>query len=596
MKYLVVVGGVISGIGKGIFASSCGVLLKSMGYKVTAIKIDPYLNIDAGLMNPNEHGEVFVLNDGGEVDLDLGNYERFLDTNLTSRNNITTGKIYQNVISKEREGKFLGKTVQVVPHITNEIQEWIESVATSDPSNEICTIELGGTIGDIESAPFSEALRQFRKKVSPENFCLVQVTLVPGKGADQKSKPTQACVKDLRGLGLVPNIIACRCKDPLNDEVREKISLFCDVEKSHIISFQDCDTIYEVPILLRNLGLEQIFIKELNLNPEKKIKVGDGGYYDRWCKMAERFHPFQHSPNMRILSSPKQKSEQTIEQKLDVDHSESEKSVTICIVGKYTKTTDAYFSIMKALEHASAKLGIRVTPVLVESTDLSWDASEASGGSEGTDSFSEGTFSESNKKKIAWEKLGTCDGVLVPGGFGNRGVNGKLAAIRYARESDIPFFGICFGMQLAVIEYARNVLNLEDSNSTELNPDCEHKIVINMPEIRNDVMGGTQRLGARDTVLFDSRVKTIYHSADTISERHRHRYEVNPLYVERIELAGLKFVGKDTKMERMEIIELDDHPFFVGTQFHPEYLSRPLQPAPLFEAFVRASYENKRDE
>ncbi|XP_065639488.1 CTP synthase 1-B [Hydra vulgaris] len=551
MKYLVVVGSVISGIGKGIFSSSCGVLLKSMGYKVTAIKIDPYLNIDAGLMNPNEHGEVFVLNDGSEVDLDLGNYERFLDINFTSDNNITTGKIYRNVINKEREGKFLGKTVQVVPHITNEIQEWIESVATSDISNDICTIELGGTIGDIESNPFIEALRQLRKKVGPGNFCLVQVTLVPGEGADQKSKPTQSCVRDLRSLGLAPNIIACRCKYPLNEEVKNKINHFCDVDKSHIISFHNCGTIYEVPILLKKLNLEQIFIKELNLDPEKTIDSNKNGYYELWCEMAKRFYHFEN------------------------------KSVKIGIVGKYTKTADAYFSIIKALEHASAKLGICVVPVLVESSDLEIDPLEPE-------------FSDfQSKKTIAWDKLIECDGVLVPGGFGNRGVNGKLAAIKYARVNKIPFFGICYGMQLAVIEYARNVLNLNDSNSTELDPECEHKIVINMPEIRNDIMGGTQRLGVRETVLFDSNVKTFYNGANTIFERHRHRYEVNPQYVKRIEETGMKFVGKDTKMERMEIIELKDHPFFVGTQFHPEYISRPLHPACLFEAFVHAVAKTK---
>jgi CTP synthase len=614
MKYLIIVGGVISGIGKGILASSCGVLLKSMGYKITVIKIDPYLNIDAGLMNPNEHGEVFVLNDGGEVDLDLGNYERSLNINLCSKNNITTGKIYKKVIDDERTGRYLGKTVQVVPHITNEIQDCITDVAriphdSGDISN-ICIIELGGTIGDIESAPFVEALRQFKKKVGSDNFCLIQVTLVPGTD-EQKSKPTQTSVKDLRSLGLIPDIIACRCKLPLKNEIRNKICLFCDVEDSHILSFHDCKTIYDVPILLNTQGLEDIFIKKFALTPivtpvkiqsQYVLNINNNvplaiipimlkssytsliadtcetdNYLMLWSKMAESFHKMKN-----------------------------DESVSIAIVGKYTKNSDSYFSIIKALEHASSHIGKKVNIVWVESTDL-----EQGNKTQSNMPINQSTnvpleiqqnntiannklyreFWNSNEQTYlnAWHSLESCDGILVPGGFGSRGVLGKIAAIKYARENNKPFLGICFGMQLAIIEFARNVMNLSDADSEELNPNCKDKMIIHMPEIDQNKMGGTQRLGIRETSLLDgSKTKSIYGNVNTIHERHRHRYEVNPKYVIMIENAGLKIVGKDIKQERMEIIELPSHPYFIATQFHPEYLSRPLKPAPLFISFVNA--------
>lgn len=550
MKYLVIAGGVISGIGKGILASSCGVLLKSMGYKVTVIKIDPYLNIDAGLMNPSEHGEVFVLDDGGEVDLDLGNYERSLDINLTSVNNITTGKIYKKVIDDERKGRYLGKTVQVVPHITNEIQDWIvraanTSIGEKDNNNDgdtadICIIELGGTIGDIESQPFVEAIRQFKRKLSPDDFCLIQVSLVPGK-VEQKSKPTQATVKDLRSLGLIPDIIACRCTSVLQKEVRDKISLHCDVDIDNILSFHDCDTIYEVPILLKSQGVDNIFAKKFGLN-----YTGLTDYYVRWQNMTNAFSKMKDDTGVKVA-----------------------------IVGKYTKTSDSYFSITKALEHASATVGRKIIITWIESTDLEED---------NTESFYK-----------AYDTLKSADGILIPGGFGNRGVDGKMFAIKYARENMIPLFGICFGMQLSVIEFARNVLGMKNANSEELDQNSDDHVVILMPEIDNKLMGGTQRLGARDTIIVDelSKVKKIYDGATVITERHRHRYEVNPAYIKLMELNGLKFVGKDTTNERMEIIELDEHPFFVASQFHPEYLSRPLRPAPLFVAFVRAMVENQ---
>lgn len=508
----------------------------------------PYLNIDAGLMAPNEHGEVFVLNDGGEVDLDLGNYERSLDINLSSINNITTGKIYKKVIDDERKGKYLGKTVQVVPHITNEIQEWIIRAANStkfedNNTADFCIIELGGTIGDIESQPFVEALRQFKRKLPPDNFCLIQVSLVPGKN-EQKSKPTQATVKDLRSLGLIPDIIACRCSNPLQKEVREKINLHCDVDTENILSFHDCDTIYEVPILLKSQGLDELFAKKFGLN-----YTGLTDYYTRWQNMTNTFSKMR-----------------------------DDDSVTVAIVGKYTKTPDSYFSIIKALEHASAEVGRKVNIKWIESTDLE---------EEQTDAFYK-----------AFEILKSVDGILVPGGFGNRGVDGKMFAIKYARENMIPLFGICFGMQLSVIEFARNVLGMVTANSEELDPNTEDRVVILMPEIDNNLMGGTQRLGARDTILVDniwvansSKVKNMYGEACVITERHRHRYEVNPAYTQMMEMNGLKFVGKDVNNERMEIIELENHPFFVASQFHPEYLSRPLRPAPLFVGFVRAMTE-----
>lgn len=584
MKYLVVVGGVISGIGKGILASSCGVLLKSMGYKITIIKIDPYLNIDAGLMNPNEHGEVFVLNDGGEVDLDLGNYERSLDIDLCSRNNITTGKIYNKVIDDERKGRYLGKTVQVVPHITNEIQDCITNVAhiplKTNEVADICIIELGGTIGDIESAPFVEALRQFKKKVGSDNFCLIQVTLVPGTD-EQKSKPTQTSVKDLRSLGLIPDIIACRCKLPIKNEIREKVSLFCDVDDSHILSFHDCKTIYDVPILLKSQGLEKIFVKKFNLNDNDQSSSSSGNYLTQWEEMANTFHTMDKS-----------------------------QAVKIAIVGKYTQNADSYFSIIKALEHASSHVKNKIDIVWIDSSDL-----------EDLSLHSDKNYHNDKKEhNNVWTNLYSCDGILVPGGFGSRGTEGKMAAIKYARENNKPFFGICLGMQLAIIEFSRNVLNLSLANSEEFDPDCKDKVIIHMPEIDLNRMGGTQRLGSRETILLDgSKTKIIYDNVDSIHERHRHRYEVNSEYIQRIENEGLKFVGKDINKERMEIIELlgspsdrsaadlseaepksqrnlGSHPYFIATQFHPEYLSRPLKPAPLFVSFVEAviNYYNRK--
>jgi len=610
MKYLVIVGGGISGIGKGILASSCGVLLKSLGYNITIIKIDPYLNIDAGLMNPNEHGEVFVLNDGSEVDLDLGNYERFLDIDLTSKNNITTGKIYKNVINEERKGKYLGKTVQVIPHVTDEIQNWILSLindnnnhnnnynnydsnnydnnydnnsvnnnvdnnvnnnVNNDVNNDngFCIIELGGTIGDIESAPFIEALRQFKKKVGIYNFGLIQVTLVPDI-SEQKSKPTQSSIKELRMLGLIPDIIACRCVKPLKDEIKDKINHFCDIPISNILSFHNCKSIYDVPNLLKSQNLINVFKNIYNIND---VKIND--YLFRWDTMAKQYN----NPSI-------------------------DSEITIAIVGKYTNTSDSYFSIIKALEHASAFTSIKINPILIESSDFdninydyinrdytSYDDICNNNTSNNDISNNYGGIDLKTIKSL--KLLQKANGVIVPGGFGSRGANGKIFAINYVRTRKIPFLGICFGMQLAIIEYARNVLKLDDVNTTEINPNCKNKIIINMSDLDSSNMGGTQRLGAYKTILDkESKCSKIYNSLEII-ERHRHRYEVNPDYVDMIENKGLKFVGKDSKLNRMEIIELDDYPFFIGTQFHPEYKSRPLSPAPLFCSFVKESLIHK---
>lgn len=568
MKYLVVSGGVISGIGKGVLASSTGVLLKSMSLNVTAIKIDPYLNIDAGLMNPNEHGEVFVMDDGGEVDLDLGNYERFLDINLTSKNNITTGKIYNKVINDEREGKYLGKTVQVVPHITNAIKEWINEVAHTPIENQIkpdiCIIELGGTVGDIESAPFVEALRQLKKDVGPNNFCLLHVSLVPLINDEQKSKPTQSTVKDLRSAGLIPDIIACRCVCSIEKSLKEKISMFCDVPIENIISVHDCKTIYDVPILLEKEGLDDVLSKKFNIGILKYNNINN--LMCKWKNMVNHYNNFNGI-------------------------------VRIAIVGKYTKLSDSYFSIIKALEHASLIIRKKVELVWIESSnliniDLNNDIIDDKKTNPINDIYSKN-----------WHDLVSCNAIIVPGGFGSRGTEGKIKAIAHARINKIPFLGICFGMQLAVVEFARNVLNLSNANSTEIDPNTSYPIIINMPELNDDKMGGTQRLGARKTkFVVDAKVKKLYNEYNNYSteiseiseiseiwERHRHRYEVNPEYVKSLEECGLHFVGHDTSKERMEIFELDNHPFFVGSQFHPEYKSRPLKPAPLFVGLLLAT-------
>ncbi|XP_077226960.1 CTP synthase family protein [Tasmannia lanceolata] len=546
MKYVLVTGGVVSGLGKGVTASSIGVLLKACGLRVTSIKIDPYLNTDAGTMSPFEHGEVFVLDDGGEVDLDLGNYERFLDIKLTRDNNITTGKIYQSVIDKERRGDYLGKTVQVVPHITDAIQEWIERVAMipvdgKEGAADVCVIELGGTIGDIESMPFIEALGQFSYRVGPGNFCLVHVSLVPVLNVvgEQKTKPTQHSVRGLRGLGLTPDILACRSAKPLEENVKDKLSQFCHVPAANIVTLYDVSNIWHIPLLLRDQKAHEAILKVLNLHGVARKPL-----LDEWTRRAELCD---------MLQEP----------------------VRIAMVGKYTGLSDSYLSVLKALLHASIACRRKLTVEWVPATDL-----EDTTAKETPDVY-----------KAAWNLLKGADGILVPGGFGDRGVQGKILAAKYARENNVPFLGICLGMQIAVIEYARSILGLQDANSTEFDPDTKSPCVIFMPEGSKTHMGGTMRLGSRRTYfqVTDCKSAKLYGNVNYVDERHRHRYEVNPDMITELEDAGLSFVGKDETGRRMEILELHSHPYFVGVQFHPEFKSRPGKPSALFLGLIAAA-------
>ena len=543
MKYVVVTGGVLSGLGKGITASSIGVLLKSAGLRLTSVKIDPYLNSDAGTMSPFEHGEVFVLDDGGEVDLDLGNYERFLDVALTRENNITTGKVYANVIEKERRGDYLGKTVQVVPHITNEIQDWIERVAhvSADGSGEspdACVIELGGTVGDIESAPFIEALRQFQFRVGQDNVCFVHVSLVPVMGpvGEQKTKPTQHTVKELRGLGIIPDILVCRSEKPLEEETRAKLAAFCHVGKDAVVSAHDVSNLYQIPISLYEQSVLNKVSNHLGFEVPDSLPM-----LDDWKEMADK-----------------------------IDHLEEE--VNIAMVGKYTGLSDSYLSVIKALQHSSFTVNRKLVIDWIESADLDpHDVTE--------------------KHDEAWELLRAADGILVPGGFGNRGVEGKIAAANYARVNNVPYLGVCLGLQIATIEFCRNVLGLENANSTEFDENTPNPAVVFMPEISKTHMGGTMRLGTKPTpfLVDDCKMRRLYGGADHVDERHRHRYEVNPDLIEQIEAAGLKYVGKDETGQRCEIMELENHPYFVGTQYHPEFKSRPNRPSPPFLGLLKAA-------
>lgn len=546
MKYVLVTGGVVSGLGKGVTASSIGVLLKACGLRVTSIKIDPYLNTDAGTMSPFEHGEVFVLDDGGEVDLDLGNYERFLDTTLTRDNNITTGKIYQSVLDKERRGDYLGKTVQVVPHITDAIQEWIERAAMipvdgQEGPADVCVIELGGTIGDIESMPFIEALGQFSYRVGVGNFCLIHVSLVPVLNVvgEQKTKPTQHSVRGLRGLGLTPNILACRSAKALDENVKGKLSQFCHVPVENIMTLYDVPNIWHIPLLLRDQKAHEAILKGLNLmSHARKPEL------EEWTARTKVYDQ---------LSDP----------------------VRIAMVGKYTGLSDSYLSVLKALLHASVACQRKLIVDWVPASDLE-----------------DITWKESPEAyKDAWNSLKGADGVLVPGGFGDRGVQGKILAAKYARENDVPYLGICLGMQIAVIEFARSVLGLHDANSTEFDPETKNPCVIFMPEVSKTHMGGTMRLGSRRTYFRNTDCKSakLYGNARFVDERHRHRYEVNPEVVPELEKAGLRFVGRDESGQRMEIVELPDHPYFIGAQFHPEFKSRPGKPSGLFLGLIAAS-------
>ncbi len=543
MKYVVVTGGVLSGLGKGVTASSIGVLLKSAGLRVTSIKIDPYLNSDAGTMSPFEHGEVFVLDDGGEVDLDLGNYERFLDVALTRDNNITTGKVYANVIEKERRGDYLGKTVQVVPHITNEIQEWIERVAhvPADGSSETpdaCVIELGGTVGDIESAPFIEALRQFQFRAGKGNVCFVHVSLVPVMGpvGEQKTKPTQHTVKELRGLGIIPDILVCRSEKPLDSETKSKLAAFCHVGEDAVVSAHDVSNLYQIPISLFEQSVLDKVSSHLGFKVPQNLPI-----LDEWREMADK-----------------------------VDTLEDQ--VRIAMVGKYTGLSDSYLSVIKALQHSAFAVDRKLIIDWIESADL--DPNDR------TDRYEE-----------AWKILKEADGILVPGGFGNRGVEGKIAAANYARVNRVPYLGVCLGLQIATIEFCRNVLNLHGANSAEFDEEAPVHAVVFMPEISKTHMGGTMRLGSKPTpfLVDDCKIRRLYGDVDYVDERHRHRYEVNPDLIDRIESSGLKYVGKDETGKRCEIMELEGHPYYVGTQYHPEFKSRPGRPSPPFLGLLKAA-------
>ena len=530
MKLIFVSGGVISGLGKGITASSIGRLLKSRGINVTSIKIDPYLNIDAGTMNPFEHGEVYVLDDGGEVDLDLGNYERFMDLHLTREHNITTGKVYRTVIENERRGEYLGKTVQIIPHITNEIKRRITAVARQSGA-DVAIVELGGTVGDIESMPFLEAARQLGRDLGrEENVMFIHTTLIPimGSVGEEKSKPTQHSVRDLMSVGIKPDIIVGRCSRELSESAKAKIAMFCDVDENAVISCPDARSIYEVPLILERQGVADLIIDRMKLAP-----MTTGRHMEKW----ERFLDNIVNPSSEV---------------------------TIALVGKYTALADSYLSQLEALTHAGAERCCHVGIKFVDSdTLLHGDPGDI---------------------------LGDVDGILVPGGFGVRGVEGKIAAARYARENGVPFLGVCLGFQIATIEIARDVLGLEGADSTEFEPGTKHPVIFIMPEQAGVTqMGGTMRLGAQ-TVLVEkgSKAEALY-GADRISERHRHRYEVNPGYIDRFEEAGWKFTGRSEDGTKMEIGELEGHPYFVASQFHPEFKSRPMKPSPLHQGLVDAA-------
>lgn len=562
-KLVVVTGGVLSGIGKGVTASSIGVLFRAMGLRVTALKIDPYLNVDAGTMSPLEHGEVFVLDDGGETDLDLGNYERFLSVCLTSKSNLSTGKIYQSVIERERKGDYLGKTVQVVPHVSDAIQEWVLQVAqapvtsfstttprsTNSERPEICIIELGGTLGDIESMPFVEALRQLQENIGYKNMCFVHVSLVPVLGSpvpEQKTKPTQHSVQRMMQLGLRPDFLCCRGKLPLEESVTKKLSMFTSVPPQAIISLHDVSNIYRVPLMMMEQNLPTMLVQRLRIP----------GYY----KQGEDYNTI--SKDICGLSKSKVIQEWT-QLSNAVDEPESE--CTVALVAKYMDQGDAYLSVVKALTHSAIATRQRLKIEVIDSSDLE------------------------KEDGIALQKLLECDGVVVPGGFGERGFEGKIKAIQTAREMKMPFLGICLGMQGAVIEYARNVAHILGADSAEFKEDLTkdlEDVVIFMPEGDRERMGGTMRLGARETLLKKSSLARKLYGHERIMERHRHRYEINPAIVDKLEEAGLQFVGKNTDHsgERMEVVELPEHvhPYFVGAQFHPEFTSRPEKPNPLF--------------
>ncbi len=534
-KYIFVTGGVVSSLGKGITAASLGRLLKSRGYRVTIQKFDPYINIDPGTMSPYQHGEVFVTDDGAETDLDLGHYERFIDINLSKNSNTTTGKIYQSVINKERRGDYLGGTVQVIPHITNEIKERVFRVGQQDNADFVIT-EIGGTVGDIESLPFLEAIRQVKKDVGKNDVLYIHVTLVPyiSAAGELKTKPTQHSVKELRSIGISPDIIVCRSEKPISKEMREKMAMFCDVDPDAVIQNLTARSIYEVPMLMEEQGLDTIVLRKLEMEDKPKDMQG---WHDMVARILKKY----------------------------------DKKVTIAVVGKYVALQDAYISITESLRHAAVANETEL--------DIHWVNAE------------EIEADDTDMDKI----MAGVDGILVPGGFGNRGIEGKIKAIQYAREHKIPFFGICLGMQCAVIEFARHVCGMADANSSEFNPNSTHPVIDLMPEqIDVEDLGGTMRLGLYPCKVYPDTLTSKAYNAELIYERHRHRYEFNNAFREKIVGKGLVLGGTLPNGRLVEIVELpeSEHPWFLGAQFHPEFKSRPTNPHPLFREFVGAAVKH----
>ncbi len=529
-KYIFVTGGVVSSLGKGLAAASIGCLLESRGLRVNLMKFDPYLNVDPGTMSPFQHGEVFVTDDGAETDLDLGHYERFTHARLTRDNNLTTGRIYEQIITKERRGDYLGKTVQVIPHVTNEIKNAMRKVAVDC---DVTIVEIGGTVGDIESQPFLEAIRQMRQELGRENTVFVHVTLVPWISAAQelKTKPTQHSVKEMLSIGIQPDILLCRSDRPLSREIKEKIALFCNLEERAVITAKDVESIYEVPLWFHQEGVDALALKYLHLQTREPD-------LSKWRNLLDRcYHP--------------------------------KDEVSIAIVGKYVEYEDSYKSLKEALTHGALLSNLKLKVTWIEAEGLETEQHHA--------------------------QLEGFDGILVPGGFGKRGVEGMLNAIRYAREQKVPYFGICLGMQTACIEYARNVCGLHTANSSEFDPATPHRVIYKLRELTGvEEMGGTMRLGAWACTMKPDSVAAAAYGTSLISERHRHRYEFNREYEALLTGAGLRITGTTPDETYVEIVEIPDHPYFVACQFHPEFKSKPLEPHPLFAAFIEASYNNRR--
>ncbi len=526
-KYVFVTGGVTSSLGKGIISASLAKLIQSRGLKTTIQKFDPYINVDPGTLNPYEHGECFVTEDGAETDLDLGHYERFLNVKTSQKNNVTTGRIYQSVINKERRGEFLGKTVQVVPHITNEIKDRIKALGETGDFDVVIT-EIGGTVGDIESLPYIEAVRQLRWELGKENCIVVHLTLVPylSAAAELKTKPTQHSVKTLMESGIIADVLVCRTEHQLSDDIKKKIALFCNVKSEAVIQSIDAESIYDVPLMMYEEGLDRVVLKMLSLPDNLEPDLS------KWKDF------------LRKLKNPK-------------------KSIKIALVGKYVELQDSYKSILESLIHAGAANEVKVNVDSIHSEELT---------------------NENCKTRLQ-----NIDGLLVAPGFGNRGIEGKISAIKYVRENKIPFFGICLGMQMAVIEYSRNILGLKKANSTEMDIDTEFP-VIDLMENQKEIInkGGTMRLGAWDCKIEPNSRASIIYNASKISERHRHRYELNNKYLKKLKSNGLNISGVNTKTGLAEIIEIKNHPWFIGVQFHPEYKSTVLNPHPLFKSFIKA--------